>query len=64
MSYYPLNREIFFTQPFIFGFLQVVYFTATFPYVVLAAFFVRGLTLKGFETGVIHLFTPKVGCPS
>jgi len=50
-------------QPFIFGFLQVVYFTATFPYVVLVAFFVRGLTLKGFETGVIHLFTPKVGCP-
>lgn len=43
---------------------KVVYFTATFPYVVLAAFFVRGLTLKGFETGVIHLFTPKVGCPS
>lgn len=38
---------------------KVVYFTATFPYVVLAAFFVRGLTLKGFETGVIHLFTPK-----
>lgn len=41
--------------------VQVVYFTATFPYVVLVAFFIRGLLLKGFETGVIHLFTPKVG---
>lgn len=39
---------------------QVVYFTATFPYVVLLAFFIRGLLLKGFETGIIHLFTPKV----
>ncbi|KAJ7360468.1 hypothetical protein OS493_015569 [Desmophyllum pertusum] len=38
---------------------KVVYFTATFPYLVLFAFFIRGLLLKGFETGIIHLFTPK-----
>lgn len=38
---------------------KVVYFTATFPYVVLIAFFIRGLMLKGFEAGLVHLFTPK-----
>ncbi|XP_078365006.1 sodium-dependent neutral amino acid transporter B(0)AT3-like [Oculina patagonica] len=38
---------------------KVVYFTATFPYLVLFAFFIRGLLLKGFEAGLIHLFTPK-----
>lgn len=37
-----------------------MYFTATFPYVVLIAFFIRGLMLKGFEAGLVHLFTPKV----
>jgi len=28
--------------------------------VVLLAFFIRGLLLKGFESGIIYLFTPKV----
>ncbi|XP_015761468.1 PREDICTED: sodium-dependent neutral amino acid transporter B(0)AT3-like [Acropora digitifera] len=43
----------------VYFFVQVVYFTATFPYVVLIAFFIRGLMLKGFEAGLVHLFTPK-----
>ncbi|XP_028392715.1 sodium-dependent neutral amino acid transporter B(0)AT3-like [Dendronephthya gigantea] len=38
---------------------KVVYFTATFPYVVLTAFFIRGMTLEGFDRGVKHLFTPQ-----
>ncbi|CAB3992352.1 sodium-dependent neutral amino acid transporter B(0)AT3-like, partial [Paramuricea clavata] len=38
---------------------KVVYFTATFPYIVLTAFFIRGLTLEGFDRGVKHLFTPQ-----
>ena len=40
--------------------VKVVYFTATFPYVVLTAFFIRGMTLEGFDRGVKHLFTPQV----
>ena len=39
-----------------------MYFTATFPYIVLTAFFIRGLTLEGFDRGVKHLFTPQVSC--
>uniref|UniRef100_F6WBL5 Transporter n=1 Tax=Ciona intestinalis TaxID=7719 RepID=F6WBL5_CIOIN len=39
---------------------KVVYFTATFPYVVLFCFLVRGLTLPGSSTGLSYLFTPKI----
>ena len=39
---------------------QVVYFTATFPYVVLTIFFIRGITLEGSMDGLKHMFTPKV----
>uniref|UniRef100_H2YE65 Transporter n=1 Tax=Ciona savignyi TaxID=51511 RepID=H2YE65_CIOSA len=39
---------------------KVVYFTATFPYVVMFCFLVRGLTLPGSSTGLSYLFTPKV----
>lgn len=39
---------------------QVVYVTATFPYIVLIIFFFRGVTLKGMSDGLRHLFTPKV----
>lgn len=42
-------------------FLQAVYVTATFPYLVLTIFLVRGLTLPGATDGLQYLFTPKVG---
>ncbi|XP_070178072.1 sodium-dependent neutral amino acid transporter B(0)AT1-like [Littorina saxatilis] len=39
---------------------KVVYFTATFPYVVLTIFFIRGLTLRGATAGLMHMLTPKM----
>ncbi|XP_072303754.1 sodium-dependent neutral amino acid transporter B(0)AT1-like [Eucyclogobius newberryi] len=39
---------------------KVVYVTTILPYVVLAIFLVRGVTLKGALTGVKFLFTPVV----
>nr|XP_045582928.1 sodium-dependent neutral amino acid transporter B(0)AT3-like [Procambarus clarkii] len=38
---------------------KVVYVTAVFPYVVLMAFFCRGVTLRGMSDGISHLFTPR-----
>ncbi|ROT71585.1 putative sodium-dependent neutral amino acid transporter B(0)AT3, partial [Penaeus vannamei] len=38
---------------------KVVYVTAVFPYLVLLAFLVRGLTLRGMTDGITHLFTPR-----
>ncbi|XP_019206363.1 sodium-dependent neutral amino acid transporter B(0)AT1 [Oreochromis niloticus] len=40
---------------------KAVYVTALLPYVVLAIFLIRGLTLKGAMNGVKYLFTPDVG---
>uniref|UniRef100_A0A8C7D011 Solute carrier family 6 member 18 n=1 Tax=Oncorhynchus kisutch TaxID=8019 RepID=A0A8C7D011_ONCKI len=37
---------------------KAVYFTATFPYLVLTIFLVRALTLPGSSEGLIYLFTP------
>uniref|UniRef100_W5JXE3 Transporter n=1 Tax=Astyanax mexicanus TaxID=7994 RepID=W5JXE3_ASTMX len=40
--------------------LQVVYFTATFPYLVLLVYLIRGVTLHGALNGVKYMFTPKL----
>uniref|UniRef100_A0A665TLW5 Transporter n=1 Tax=Echeneis naucrates TaxID=173247 RepID=A0A665TLW5_ECHNA len=39
---------------------KVVYFTATFPYVVLFIYLIRGITLHGAVNGVKYMFTPKM----
>nr|XP_057904031.1 sodium-dependent neutral amino acid transporter B(0)AT1-like isoform X3 [Doryrhamphus excisus] len=39
---------------------KAVYITAILPYVVLAIFLIRGLTLKGAFSGIKFLFTPEV----
>ncbi|XP_077432557.1 sodium- and chloride-dependent transporter XTRP3A isoform X2 [Vanacampus margaritifer] len=39
---------------------KVVYFTATFPYVVLFIYLIRGLTLPGAIHGITYMFTPKM----
>ncbi|XP_004077688.1 sodium- and chloride-dependent transporter XTRP3 [Oryzias latipes] len=39
---------------------KVVYFTATFPYLVLFIYLVRGFTLHGALNGVRYMFTPKM----
>ncbi|XP_032223340.1 sodium-dependent neutral amino acid transporter B(0)AT2 isoform X2 [Nematostella vectensis] len=38
---------------------KAVYFTATFPYVVLIIFFFRGVTLDGCWDGIKHMFYPQ-----
>ena len=38
---------------------QVVYFTATFPYVVLVVLLVRGVTLEGHLDGIKFYVIPK-----
>lgn len=40
--------------------LQVMYFSSLFPYLVLICFLVRALLLEGSMAGIRHMFTPKV----
>jgi len=42
-----------------FCWFQVVYFTATFPYVILIALLIRGCMLDGAADGLYFLFVPK-----
>lgn len=39
---------------------KVMYFATMFPYIILIAFFVRGMTLDGALAGVQHMFKPDV----
>ncbi|XP_030065559.1 sodium-dependent neutral amino acid transporter B(0)AT3 [Microcaecilia unicolor] len=39
---------------------KAVYITATFPYLVLTIFIIRGLTLPGATEGLIYLFSPNL----
>ncbi|XP_061429432.1 sodium-dependent neutral amino acid transporter B(0)AT3-like [Lethenteron reissneri] len=39
---------------------KAVYVTATFPYLVIFIFLVRGLTLEGATDGLVYLFTPDL----
>ncbi|KAL3981311.1 metaxin [Sarotherodon galilaeus] len=39
---------------------KVVYFTATFPYLVLFIYLIRGVTLHGAINGLKYMFTPKM----
>uniref|UniRef100_A0A671TZ68 Transporter n=1 Tax=Sparus aurata TaxID=8175 RepID=A0A671TZ68_SPAAU len=39
---------------------KVVYFTATFPYVVLFIYLIRGITLQGAFNGIKYMFIPKM----
>lgn len=38
---------------------KVVYFTATFPYVILTALLIRALTMEGSSKGILYFITPQ-----
>uniref|UniRef100_A0A803T174 Transporter n=1 Tax=Anolis carolinensis TaxID=28377 RepID=A0A803T174_ANOCA len=42
------------------GILNAIYFTTTFPYILLTIFLIYGLTLPGAVDGLTYLFTPKL----
>ena len=55
IKYYVHSTESLIPPP------QVVYFTATFPYVILIALLVRGCLLPGALKGLKFLFVPRWG---
>ena len=48
-------------SPSLSSLMQIIYFTATFPYVVLICFFFRAVTLEGAGEGLRFLFLPSGG---
>lgn len=57
-SWFHFNK--YFNVIFSLSWPQAVYVTAILPYIVLAIFLIRGLTLKGSLSGIKFLFTPDV----
>lgn len=56
-----VGRVFVITYMYIIQMFQVVWFTAIFPYIVLSAFFVYGLTLPGSADGIrFYLFEPDL----
>ena len=53
----PQMTILLFTQYYL-HFEQVVYFTATFPYVILISILIRGVTLDGAWIGISYFFVP------
>ena len=60
MDHLPQCLIIFQNLDKLMSLFQVVYFTATFPYLILTIFFFRAVTLEGAGIGLKHMLTPKV----